>query len=58
MDVIQEVMTQHFWESKSLGSLEHIRLELRDLLQYLDGGTAGQTFTVILLMYLRQTNPT
>lgn len=46
MSVIEEVMTSHFWETKSLGSLERIRLELRDLLQYLDGGSAGQTFTV------------
>lgn len=46
MSVIEEVMSPHFWESKSLGSLERIRLELRDLLQYLDGGAAGQTFTV------------
>lgn len=46
MDVLNEVLSAHFWESKSLGSLERIRKELRDLIQYLDGGAAGQTFTI------------
>lgn len=46
MDVLNEVLSAHFWESKSLGSLERIRRELRELIQYLDGGTAGQTFTI------------
>lgn len=46
MDVLDEVLSVHFWESKSLGSLERVRKELRDLIQYLDGGTAGQTFTI------------
>ena len=46
MDVLDEVLSVHFWESKSLGSLERIRKELRDLIQYMDSGTAGQTFTI------------
>lgn len=46
MDVLDEVLSPHFWESKSLGSLERIRKELRELIQYLDGGTVGQTFTI------------
>lgn len=46
MDILNEVLSAHFWESKSLGSLERIRKELRDLIQYLDGGVAGQKFTI------------
>lgn len=46
MDVLNEVLSARFWESKSLGSLERIRLELRDLIQYMDGGTGGQTFII------------
>lgn len=46
MPVIDEVLSTHFWESKSLGSLERVRKELRELLQYIDGEDKGQTFTV------------
>ena len=46
MDVLNEVLSARFWESKSLGSLERIRLALRDLIQYMDGGTGGQTFII------------
>lgn len=46
MDVLDEVLSVHFWESKSLGSLERVRKELRDLIQYLDSSTTGQTFTI------------
>ena len=46
MNVLNEVISTHFWESKNLGSLERIRKELRELIQYLDGGTTGQTFTI------------
>ena len=46
MDVLNEVLSARFWESKSLGSLERIRLELRDLIQYMDGGMGGQTFII------------
>ena len=44
--ILDEVVSPHFWESKSVDSLEHIRTELRDLVQYLDGNSAGQTFTI------------
>lgn len=46
MGVLDEVLSTRFWETKSLNSLERIRLELRELIQYLDGGTTGQTFTI------------
>lgn len=52
MDVLNEVLSAHFWESKSLCSLERIRKELRDLIQYLDGGVAGQKFTINVLIPL------
>ena len=46
MPVIMEVLTSHFWNSLSLGSLERVRKELRDLLQYIEGNSNGKTFTV------------
>lgn len=46
MAVIDEVLSSRFWETKSIGSLERIRRELRDLLQYIDGKQVGRTFTV------------
>lgn len=46
MPIIMEVLTTHFWNSLSLGSLERVRKELRDLLQYIDGNSNGKTFTV------------
>lgn len=46
MATLDEVLSPHFWASKSVESLERIRIELRDLVQYLDGGQAGQTFTI------------
>ena len=46
MDTIKEVLTSQFWNSLSLGSLERVRVELRDLLQYIDGGKSDKTFTV------------
>lgn len=45
MPVLTEVLTSQFWNSLSLGSLERVRLELRDLLQYIEGGGDGKTFT-------------
>ena len=45
-DTIKEVLTSQFWNSLSLGSLERVRIELRDLLQYIDGGKSDKTFTV------------
>ncbi len=41
-----EVLTTHFWNSLCLGSLERVRKELRDLLQYIDGNSNSKTFTV------------
>ncbi|MDE5807516.1 MAG: helicase, partial [Muribaculaceae bacterium] len=46
MDTIKEVLTSQFWNSLSLSSLERVRLELRDLLQYIDDGKSDKTFTV------------
>lgn len=46
MPVIDEVLSDHFWETKSIGSLERIRKELRDLLQYIEGDSKGKTFSV------------
>lgn len=45
MPVLTEVLTSHFWNSLSLGSLERVRLRLRDLLRYIDSGNDGKTFT-------------
>ena len=46
MDTIKEVLTSQFWNNLSLGSLERVRREMRDLLQYIDGGKSDRTFTV------------
>ncbi len=46
MPVIMEVLTSNFWNSLSIGSLERVRNELRDLLQYIDGNSNSKTFTV------------
>lgn len=45
IDVINEVLTPNFWDNKSLSSIEKMRLELRDLLQFLTGNS-GRTFDV------------
>lgn len=45
IDVINEVLTPNFWENKSLSSIEKMRIELRDLLQFLTGNS-GRTFDV------------
>ena len=45
MDTIDEVLTPEFWENKSLSSLERIRIELRDLIKHLVGGS-GKIFIV------------
>ncbi len=37
IDTIREVQTTQFWDSVNLGSLERIRLKLRDLIHFLDG---------------------
>lgn len=46
MDMLHEVISPHFWEAKSIGSLERARTGLRDLIQYLEGGASGQTFSI------------
>lgn len=45
MSVINEVLTQEFWDNKSLSSIERIRIELRDLIKHLVGAP-GRTFKV------------
>lgn len=45
INVINEVLTPNFWENKSLSSIEKMRIELRDLLQFLSGNS-GRTFDV------------
>lgn len=46
MDVLNEVSTVQFWKSKNLDSLERVRKELRELMQYIDSNAAGQVFTI------------
>lgn len=45
IDMIKEVLTPNFWENKTLQSIEKMRIELRDLLQFLTG-KSGRTFDV------------
>lgn len=45
MPLLNEIMTSAFWCNKTLASIENMRLQIRDLLKYLDGDT-GKTFTV------------
>ena len=45
MSLLREIGTSAFWENKSLGSIENMRRELRDLLKYLEG-QSDKTFTV------------
>ncbi len=45
MPLLNEMMTSAFWNNKTLASIEHMRKEIRDLLQYLIGDD-GKTFTV------------
>lgn len=45
MDIINELLTPNFWENKSLSSIERMRVELRDLLQFLTG-KSSRTFDV------------
>ncbi len=46
INVLDEVISAHFWKTKSIDSLERVRIELRDLIQYLEGGASGRTFTI------------
>lgn len=45
IDVINDVLTAGFWENKSSASIERMRVELRDLIQFLSG-KSGRTFDV------------
>lgn len=45
MTTIKEVCTSQFWNEKSLNSIERVRIELRDLLKFLQG-QSGKTFEV------------
>lgn len=44
-EVIEEVMSPEFWREPSLGELERVRTELRDLVKFV-AGEGGRTFTV------------
>ncbi len=46
LDVIREVQGAQFWETVSLGSLERVRLKLRDLIHYLQKQGDNRIFTV------------
>jgi type I restriction enzyme, R subunit len=46
LSLLQEIQTEEFWNEKTLDRLEHVRKEIRDLVQYLQEGNAGKTFTV------------
>lgn len=45
MDLINELLSPNFWENKSVSSIERMRVELRDLLQFLTG-KSSRTFDV------------
>ena len=45
LPVIKEVLSNEFWENITIHSLEHIRLELRELVQYLTT-ESGKRFTI------------
>jgi len=46
IEVIKEILTDRFWQELNLEKLEHIRIEIRDLMKHLKGDTNGQTFSV------------
>lgn len=46
IELLHEVQTPQFWQNKTIDSLEHIRVELRDLVQYLVESGDGRTFTI------------
>lgn len=45
LPLLNEVVTSAFWENKTLGSIERMRRELRDLMKFIKA-EAGKTFTV------------
>lgn len=46
IDIIREVQTSQFWENVSLGSLERVRIKLRELIHYLQKKGDNRTFTI------------
>lgn len=46
LDIINEVLTDSFWDELSLSSLETVRMELRDLIKHLQDDLNHQTFGV------------
>lgn len=46
IETIREVQTAVFWENVSLGSLERVRLKLRELIHYLKQNGDNRTFTL------------
>ncbi|MCD8184370.1 MAG: hypothetical protein LUE99_16300 [Bacteroides sp.] len=46
IELLREVQTPQFWQNKTMDSSEHVRLELRDLVQYLTEGGDNRTFTI------------
>lgn len=46
IDVIKEVQGAQFWETVSLGSLERIRIKLRDLIHYLQKNSDNKYFVI------------
>ncbi len=46
IDIIREVQTSVFWTNVSMSSLERVRQEMRDLLQYLAGEAPAENFYV------------
>lgn len=45
-DLIQEILTDRFWQTLTLERLEHMRTQLRDLMKLLKNDSKGQTFIV------------
>lgn len=45
MPLLNEIMTSAFWSSKTLSSIENMRLKVRDLMKFMVGDP-GRTFTV------------
>lgn len=44
--IIKEVLTDSFWRTLELDQLEHMRVELRDLIKHLKDDANGRTFNV------------
>lgn len=46
INVIKEILTESFWQELTVKRLEHIRIEIRDLMKHLKSDSNGQTFNV------------